>query len=386
MTTKTSTRTKARRKPASARSKPASKGAKDNDKGSEAVLKQEQATSSTPQKARKSARASTTSKAPLDAKQATADTKRTLQRLNKELQVRVRELELGLVAGVPEDETEGADLTNDGSSIIAMVKDLHGEIDVAYELKEALEGDLAATKETLAEEQKAREEFQARVHLLEAKAALADQLREDIAFVEEERNETARRLEQTTSQLGQTTQDRDELAEQNLAAQATIKQGQDDNISLGAKVLNLEETVAGMERLRLELAESQERTRQLEEQAQGLGDKLAASDASKNAVEFDLSSTRELVRSQGVQIEELNGDLASVHADLADLHAKLEKQEVEDSNLVASNKRAQHEIGILKTRSEALQNELDSSKKAMRDIRAATVRSAMHVRERYSGG
>ncbi len=320
-------------------------------------------------------------------KRVATETVRDLGRMNKELQVRIRELEFELAGGAGEDDGEVAEdtaISEESGSIIAMVKDLHGEIDAAYELKEALEVDLCAAKDKLAEERSHRAELEARVKLLEAKAALGDQLREDISFVEEERNETARRLEHATAQLEQLTEQRDLLADQTAADEARISELQNDRLALEAKVLNLEESVSEMNRLRGELAEAGENAELLEETVQSVKGRLEATETSKTALELDLATTREIVRNHDNQIEDLKEELATRHAELADLRAKFDRQEIESVNLQEMNKRADREVKTLNARVESVKKELDMSKKALRDIRTAAVRTTGRVRQRYS--
>ncbi len=316
------------------------------------------------------------------------ETSRDLERMNKELQVRIRELELERAGGAPQEDgemVEDVGISEETGSIIAMVKDLHGEIDAAYELKEALETDLAAAKDRLAQEQSVRAEMEARLRLMEAKAALGDQLREDISIVEEERNETARRLEEATSKLEQAAKERDELAQQNAAEEARIKTIQNDKLALEARVLNLEDAVADVDRLRRELADVGENAQLLEESARNVKGKLEATETSKNALELDLATTREIVRSQNEQVEELKEELAVRHTELVDLRAKLDRQEIEFVNLQETSKRTEREVKTLTARVESVKKELDLSKKALRDIRTAAVRTTGRVRERYSG-
>ena len=87
---------------------------------------------------------------------------RHLERRNKELLMRVKELELkrGGGTGQHEGEEEGHELSEESISIVAAVKDLHGEIDAACGLKEALETDLAAAQKKFAEEEALRAQLQ----------------------------------------------------------------------------------------------------------------------------------------------------------------------------------------------------------------------------------
>jgi len=303
---------------------------------------------------------------------------RDLQRANKELQVRIRELELRLAGGTQEAEGEAGDygeLSEESTTVIAEIKDLHSKMDAARELREALETDLAAMKEKWASEQTARTEAEARVKLLDARAALGDQLREDLAFVEDERDEIARRLEQATSQLGQITEERDRLAEQKITDDERIKALHGDKIGLEAKVLNLGETVADLDRLRQDLVGSQEELQRVKETVQSLKGKLNATEIARNALELDLTATREVVRKQGGQIDELRANLTAAHVKSTELRAELDQREIENTNLLESNKRAERELKTLTERLEFTKRNLELSKKALRAIRAAAMRT-----------
>ena len=319
---------------------------------------------------------------------APGETRRDLQRSNKELQVRVRELELQLAGGAEEADADAADYgetSEESNTIIGIIKDLHGKADAARELKEALEADVAALKEKLAREQAVRAELEARVKLLDAKAALGDQLREDLSFVEEERNEVARRLEQAVSEQGKTAAERDRLVEQTTADAARIKDLQSDKIALEAKVLNLQELVADTDRLRQELAETKEEVQRANETVQSLKSKLDAAEVSRNALELELTTTRGLVRSQSQQTGDLKKELSTAHTDLAALRMELDKQEIVNANLVEINKRADRELKSLTERLELARKDLDLSKRTLRAIRTAAMRTPNQPQEPGSG-
>jgi DNA repair exonuclease SbcCD ATPase subunit len=377
------TKTRAKRK--TARAQPESASKKRDHNGSE-VVKKSPSDNPEPPEAEMGTAPSAMSTSGTSKQPAISKTNHDLVRMNTELQVRIGELELEMVGGTqPAADAVAvqAEVSERSSSIIAMIEGLHGEIETAYELKEALEADLAAIKNKVSEEEAARAESEARMKLLEAKAALGDQLREDISLVEEERDETARRIKKVTSQLEHVTEERNRLAEQTVSDEARIKHIQADKIALEAKILDIKETVVEMDHLRKELAETREESHRLEA---GFKGKLEASAVAKNATELDLTTTREVVRHQNERIEELEDSLATAEADLGDLHGKLDREQVENANLVESNRRAEDETKTLNARLEAMENELDLNKNALRNIHATMARTTRNVRDRYSGG
>lgn len=315
------------------------------------------------------------------------DDNRSLLRMNKELQVRIKELELELAGGHEDQENAAinyADVSEESTSIIAMVKDLHGEIDVAYELKEALEADLSVMKDRLAEEQSARSEMEAQIQLFETKAALGDQLREDISFVEEERNDMARKYEEANTKLSLVTEERDIFKNHNAQLDDVIKQMQNDKIELEAKALNLEESVEEMAQLQKQLEKTQEQLGDLQNGIQVLKDKLEASESSKKTLERELDAAHDTVQNQDEQIEQLRQDMTVTEKVLTEMRVEHDKQEMEFAQLADSNKRSEREMQSLMTRNESLKKELDSTKKALREIRDATLRTTGRIRERRS--
>ena len=59
---------------------------------------------------------------------------------------------------------EYPDVSEKSASVISIVRDVERELDVAYELKDALEADLATTREELSKVSSARAGFGARSH------------------------------------------------------------------------------------------------------------------------------------------------------------------------------------------------------------------------------
>ena len=174
----------------------------------------------------------------------TNQTIRVLERMNKELLLRVKELEMKQVGGA--GQGKDYELSEGASNIIAAVEDLHGEIEAACDLKEAFEADLAAMQKKLSEGKAIRAHLEARMSLLEEKAALADELRQDISFVEEEQNKTFRRLRDVTSELERVIKERDGLEEQETASETRVKELEGERVRLEVQILGLKERLAEM--------------------------------------------------------------------------------------------------------------------------------------------
>jgi chromosome segregation ATPase len=308
----------------------------------------------------------------------------------EELRPRVRELEAALMGHAESDPGEWnsqAPASGDTGHVIARIDNLHREIETARAQKKSLEADLAALKSRLTAEQTAGADLAARVEVLEARANIAEQLREELVVVKDELDETARRLKQALSQLEGGSLERDRLAEQKALAERRCEKSEGELRDLAAKVARLEEAAAGLGRLRKELSETtvalseaREGWQRQKESAQGLKDKLDATELARHAQELDLATTRQLICGQKNQVGELKENLAAAHAQLTDLRAELEEREVEKANRSQANERAGHEVMTLKVRIESMKEELDATRQALREIRSATLRTTSRTR------
>jgi uncharacterized coiled-coil DUF342 family protein len=84
------------------------------------------------------------------------------------------------------------------------------------------------------------------VKSLEAQAALTDQLREDISFVEEERNKYVNLLAEIQSQIETLSEGRDSLAKKVVSIEEHAKEIRGERTILEAEVMNLKGKVTNM--------------------------------------------------------------------------------------------------------------------------------------------
>ena len=227
-----------------------------------------------------------------------------------------------------------ADVSEERASIISIVKGLEGQVETAFELKEAMEAELDAAKEKLSEESAARVELEEQVKSLEPKAALADQAREDLTFADEERNKIANLLTEAQQQLEAVTKERDSLAEEVTSAEPHVKELEDEKMSLEAQVMNLKDKVADFDRL------------------------------------------------QG-EVEDLREKLMDTDSRATDLSHQLEEHQAANKDLVKTRTRLESEMKTLKVNHEAAKSQLEAFKKALHDIRTEATRTSGRVRQRY---
>ncbi|MHC4076062.1 MAG: hypothetical protein ACYSRZ_06570, partial [Planctomycetota bacterium] len=204
---------------------------------------------------------------PKSQKQKTSVKKKKKPRLQKKKPTRKKKrtnksrLELANPVGTEEDilrMENFSDVSEERTSIISIVKGLEGQVETAFDLKKVLEAELDTTQTKLSEESDARVQLEIQVTSLEAKAALAKQLREDISFAEEERNKFANLLSQTQAQLKEVTAERDSFAEQMASSEVHARELEDGKTALEAQVMNLKDRVTDTNHLRGELMEMTE--------------------------------------------------------------------------------------------------------------------------------
>jgi len=313
---------------------------------------------------------------------------RALERRNKELLVRIGELELEraqstMGEGVAAAEEGYGTVPEESQSVIYIVKDLERQLDDAFALKEALEADLAAMQSRLSDESSARRQLDARVQLLDAQAALAEQLREEISFVEEERNDIARKLKDSEAQLERVTSERNALVERVDTAEMSVKNLELEKVDSQARVLNLEENVRDLGAARKELDQVVIQREDLIQQVQKLTGRIDASETSKSAVEQDLAASRKEVSRLRAEVGKLREKHTAAESAAAELDCRIEDQQVKNQNLLEANRRLERELEALTAENQAISSELEAAKKALHDIHSAASRTTERFRGRY---
>ncbi len=268
------------------------------------------------------------------------------------------------------------DISEERASIISIVRGLEGQVETAFKLKEVLEVELDDVQKKLSEESATRAHLEARVNSLEAEAALVEQLREDIAFAEEERNKFANQVSEMRPQLEAITRERNAQTDDLTSLKAHTKVLEGEKMALEAQVMNLKDKVVDIEHMREEVGKLTQTRRDLDEQVRELSDSLGFSDTAKNVLEKELDSVRE-------EAGELREKLSQADGRGADLRGQLEDQQATNRNLMEIRARHESEIKTLRANYETTKTELTAFKSALHDIRSEATRTSGRVRQRY---
>jgi len=304
------------------------------------------------------------------------ETIRELKRVNKELLVRIKELQLEIVTAtlqehLPEGEGEAdGGGTGEWKTVIDTLREMQDEIDASRELKKALQDDLGVTRERLVEQESRTKQLEARAELLEVKSSLAEQLREEVAFLEEEKTISTRRIEELVGELKQTTEERDGLVEERSVDAARIQELENTKIDLESQVNGLKGQVADFARVRKELVEVVEARQRLNLTVQNLEHKLKVSEEARDTLEKELVGVRD-------QLEEMSGQKRV----LMELQARLDDRNAQISKLTATIERLENERKALVTQNASMKVELDANKKYLGEIRTAALQTRSHIRK-----
>lgn len=292
-----------------------------------------------------------------------------------ELLGRVRDLEAQTDEVVPDTGLE--DIREEGG-FFSVVRELEEEIDATLSLKDSLEADLEEMSEKFSQESAAKIELVSRVKLLESQVTLADQMRQELSFVEEERDRASSVLVETRSELDSVTDERNALAETSATAEAQNRRLEAEKSDLETHVAGLNEKIAELELLSGDLEKVSRERDVFEEKVKDLRRSLETSDSMVETLQSDLNINRDLVRDlrsqiedDRAQIEDFKEELAVNGSDLTDARTELDAQS-------EVNKRLGDQVKTLTGKYRAAFAELETARKAMRSIQKAAIR----VRER----
>lgn len=291
-----------------------------------------------------------------------------------------------IIPDIEESELETESLTHvseEKASIISIIKGLEGQVETAFKLKKVLEAELDTIQQNFSEEKEARTQLEVEINLLQSRAVLTEQLRQDISFVEEERNKFFEELGRTREEFEQAATERDSLTKQLSSFEANLKELESEKMALEAQVINLKNNITDTKHLRKDLAEITQAHRQSKEQVHDLTKRLKTAETSKSALETQLAEIHQNAQNLRTETEQLRRKVTSGDSRTADLRIQLEDQQAANQEMMEINTHLENQIKMVNINYDAVKKELDAFKNALRDIRHEVTRTSGHVRQRY---
>ncbi len=274
-------------------------------------------------------------------------------------------------------------VSEQATNILSIIEGLEGQVETAFKLKDALEIDLAATRERLSKELAARADMETRLNVFEAQSGALGQLREDMSFAEDERNKFAELLSKIQPKLQTATEERDLFSQEATTLKENCRELESDKTTLEAKILNLKDKIVNTKRLEKELTELTGARRDIEQQVREISARWKDSDASKNALVSELENNRESLHVLRQEAEDHRQKEIDAENRMSELQLQLEQQQIANTGLIESVGRLESETRMSSIEQESLHKELDAAKKALQEICSQATRTSGRVRQRY---
>ncbi len=282
------------------------------------------------------------------------------------------------------DVVEFTDVSQERTSIISIVKGLEEQVETAFKLKHVLEDELETTRMELSRELNNRAQLEVQITSLTAQAESAERLREDISFVEEDRNKYANLFAKIQPQLADVTAERDALIDKISSAESAIEDIESERTALGAQVMNLKDKITDTNHLRKELTETTKTNQNSQQQIHELTKRLDSAEKSKLALKEELAGSHQNAQTLRDEMEDIRNKVTSSESLIVDLRIQLKDRQTANRELVGAKTRLENEVKMANINYEAARNEVDTFKKALHDIRSEVTLTSGRVRQKYS--
>lgn len=272
----------------------------------------------------------------------------------QEVPVQEKEVEQGLSSR----KAVGDNLAEIKKGMPQIIQEIMEQIDTAMTMKEALETDLKALRKKLHQETATRTELEERVRLLAPEAALTDQLRQEVAFLNQERNRIFTELTEAKTQLEEVAEDRNSLDEKVADLDEQNRQIRQAKSALEGQVWSTKEKEIDLIRRCDQLGKERDA---LESRVHELTQRSRASESLARTLKQNLGANVEVVRDLRSEVETLQPELAITRADLTQALEQLHEH-------MESNQLHQSRLETLTEKHEAVSAELGTAREALRGL------------------
>lgn len=244
-------------------------------------------------------------------------------------------------------------------------------------LKDALQKDLIQTKESLTKSLRVNRELNEKSKLFEEHGRLAEELRRDLSFVEEERNNALKNCQDLEFELNNVK----EISQR-------LTRDLDERDDLESTLLNLQERTALLERektaqiesLEEQIAELTRNNDKTEDELSVIMEELETLKTSEESLHIELKTSQSMIKQLSYEKEHLlhrvkllEKEKISADSKLTQISRKISNRESENFMLQKSISEVRRELSDTKTAKEKLSKELDVARKSFLELKGKLV-------------
>jgi chromosome segregation ATPase len=268
------------------------------------------------------------------------------------------------------------------NDVLAVINELEDQLDRNQEIRETLERELTGTTEKLQTANQRTQELEWQVVTLQTRVDALEQLRTDIASLEEELNDANARAQRVSEQLTGSEKERIRLKGELKAASKQVDElwpirKERDGLRSDYKILSAK--VEELERTQRELHE--ERTA-LQSELHELQATLEATASERNQVQITMRGLEDRIRELTQVQEALEDKVEALRAEKKSLQVQIAHLERENARLVEQRQFYECEVTSLRNQSRTAEAALASVKKAFSEVRIALTETKSRARRR----
>ena len=268
------------------------------------------------------------------------------------------------------------------NDVLAVINELEDQLDRQQEIRETVERELTNTSEQLQTANQKAQELEWQVVTLQTRVDALEQLRHDVASLEEELNDANSRAQRANEQLGISEKDRARLKSELKGVNKQLDEmwsvrKERDGLRSDHKVLSTR--VEELERTQREIAEDRAT---LQAQFQETQMSLEDTAAERNQLMITLRSAEDRIRELTQVQDTLDEKIEALRAEKKNLQVQITHLERENTRLVDQRQFYECEVTTLRNQSRAAESALASVKKAFGEVRIALNETKSRARRR----
>lgn len=268
------------------------------------------------------------------------------------------------------------------NDVLGVINELEDQLDRHQEIRETLERELTGTSEKLQAANQRVQELEWQVVTLQTRVDALEQLRTDVASLEEELGDANARLQRTNEQLIAAEKERARLKTELKAANKQVDELwpiRKERDSLKTECNSLSTKVDELERTHREALEERAA---LNAQLQETQLSLEEVTADRNKLQMSLRATEDRIRELTTVLDSMDDKIESLRSEKKNLQIQITHLERENARLIEQRQFYECEVTSLRNQSRTAEAALNSVKKAFSEVRIALTETKSRARRR----